>query len=102
MKKRILCLILVISMLLPMQTFAVTCDHYSNLQTVVTKAATCFEPGTIELSCKKCGVVISTTPIPALLHQLVVLEYGYDNNGVQVYVIYGCTRCGYHFKSGIA
>lgn len=89
--KKALILLLAITFLVgsTISSYAVTCDHYSNLQSVVTKSPTCTEPGSIVVSCKKCGLIISNSTLPALDHsyKLIISQPTYD--------LYDCVRCGH-------
>ena len=64
-----------------------TCSHSST--TTSTTNATCTASGKTTVTCKTCGVVVSTTTIPALGH-----SYKYTSNGNGTHKI-SCSRCTY-------
>ncbi len=61
------------------------CDHSSTATS--TTAATCTTAGTITVTCKKCGVVLSTTTLPATGH-----SYQYMPNGDGTHTVL-CSKC---------
>ncbi len=93
--KKALILLFAITLLIgsTISSYAVTCDHYSNLQSVVTKSPTCTEPGSIVLSCKKCGLIISNSTLPATGHNWYIHE---ENES---YILYWCSNTGCQWAS---